>query len=106
MGQAAGNDPDPANKMVLLTRSVQANSCVRYVQDADEARKAELRTVQWFVDCGDDDFLLDGNLEFYQAMRNAQIPCQLRVRDGGHTNEYWHSALYTCLPFVSRNFGR
>ncbi len=106
MGQAAGDDPDPTNKMALLTRAVQENSCVRYVREADEARKAQLRTIQWFVDCGDDDFLLDCNLEFYQAMRDAQIPCQLRVRDGGHTNEYWHSALYTCLPFVSRNFGK
>lgn len=31
-------------------------------------------------------------------MRNAGIPCQFRVRDGGHTSEYWHSALYMCLP--------
>ena len=62
--------------------------------------------VQWFVDCGDDDFLLDRNIEFFQAMRNAGIPLQFRVRDGGHTNEYWHTALFTCLPFVSRCFGK
>ena len=37
-------------------------------------------------------------------MRRAQVPCQLRVRDGGHTWEYWHSALYTALPWVSRVF--
>lgn len=34
------------------------------------------------------------------------IPCQFRVRDGGHTSEYWHSALYMCLPFVSRCFAK
>ncbi|MDH6326882.1 S-formylglutathione hydrolase FrmB [Parabacteroides sp. PF5-5] len=50
--------------------------------------------------------MLDRNIEFTQAMRKAQIPCQFRVRDGGHTWEYWHSALYTCLPFVTRNFGK
>lgn len=105
-GEAAGNDPDPANKMAVLTRSVQEHSCIRYVQEADEARKEALRTVQWFVDCGDDDFLLDRNIEFFQAMRDKGIPCQFRVRDGGHTNEYWHSALYTCLPFVTRCFGK
>ena len=44
--------------------------------------------------------------EFYQAMRNARIPCQFRVRDGGHDWEYWHTALYECLPFVTRNFGK
>lgn len=106
MGEEAGKDPDPANKMAVLTRSVQEHSCITYVAEADDARKAQLRTVQWFVDCGDDDFLLDRNIEFFQAMRNAGIPCQFRVRDGGHTSEYWHSALYTCLPFVSRCFAK
>lgn len=97
---------NPDDMMGKLNRSVQENSCIKYVAEADEARKAALRTVQWFVDCGDDDFLLDRNIEFYQAMRNAGIPLQFRVRDGGHTNEYWHTALFTCLPFVSRCFGR
>lgn len=106
MGEEAGKDPDPTNKMAVLTRSVQEHSCIKYVAEADDARKAQLRTVQWFVDCGDDDFLLDRNIEFFQAMRNAGIPCQFRVRDGGHTSEYWHSALYTCLPFVSRCFAK
>lgn len=98
--------PDPKSKMNILTNAVIENSCIKYVQDADDARKNDLRTIAWFVDCGDDDFLLDRNIEFYQAMRNAGIPCQFRVRDGGHTGEYWHSALYTALPFVTRNFDK
>lgn len=94
------------DKTALLMEAAHRLSCVNYVKEADEARKEELRTVAWFVDCGDDDFLLDGNLDFYQAMRHARIPCQLRVRDGGHTWEYWHSALYTALPFFSRVFAK
>lgn len=97
---------DPTDKMGILTQSVRDHSCTKYVLEADDARKAALRTVQWFVDCGDDDFLLDRNIEFFQAMRNAGIPLQFRVRDGGHTTEYWHTALFTCLPFVSRCFGK
>ena len=84
--------------------SVRNLGCTKFLREASDEVKKQLRTVQWFVDCGDDDFLLDRNLEFYQAMREARIPCQLRVRDGGHTWEYWHSALYTCLPFVTRVF--
>ena len=106
IGEKAGKDTDPENKVAVLTRSVQAHSCIRYVAEADEARKEKLRSVRWFVDCGDDDFLLDRNIEFIQAMKKADVPCQFRVRDGGHTNEYWHSALYICLPFVSRCFGK
>lgn len=93
-------------KMALLTRSVMENSCVKYIEETDDARKQQLRSVAWFVDCGNDDFLLDRNIEFIQAMRKANIPCRFRVRDGGHTWEYWHSALYICLPFVTRNFGK
>ena len=92
------------DKMGILTRSVIEHSCTRYVEEADNLRKDSLRTVAWFVDCGDDDFLFDRNIEFFQAMRKAGIHCELRVRDGGHDYEYWHSALYTCLPFVSRLF--
>ncbi|WP_300724608.1 esterase family protein [uncultured Bacteroides sp.] len=101
-GAARFDNPD--GKLATLTRSVIENSCVNYVLESDDARKEQLRSVSWFVDCGDDDFLLDRNIEFFQAMRNAGIPCQFRVRDGGHDWEYWHSALYTCLPFVSRHF--
>lgn len=97
---------NPDDKMAILTRSVIEHSCVKYIEEADDIRKSKLLTVSWFVDCGDDDFLLDRNIEFTQSMRKAQIPCEFRVRDGGHTWEYWHSALYTCLPFVSRNFGK
>lgn len=102
--KGAARFDDPAGKLAVLTRSVIENSCVKYVAEADDNRKKSLRSVSWFVDCGDDDFLLDRNIEFYRAMREANIPCQFRVRDGGHTWEYWHSALYTCLPFVSRTF--
>ena len=101
-GDAPAQNAD--DKMAFLTKSVQELSCNKYIKDADEARKAQLRSVKWFVDCGDDDFLLDANIEFTQAMRAALIPCEFRVRDGGHTWEYWHSALYTCLPYVTRCF--
>ena len=106
---AAGVDAQKVaegNKVALLFDAAHRLSCVDYVKNADEARKQELRTIQWFVDCGDDDFLFNCNLDFYQAMRRAGIPCQLRVRDGGHTWEYWHSALYIALPWVSRAFGK
>ena len=100
------NKVKEGNKMALLTDAANRMSCVEYVSQADDNRKEQLRSVQWFVDCGDDDFLFDCNLDFYQAMRKAHIPCQLRVRDGGHTWEYWHSALYTALPYFSRIFSK
>ena len=99
-------DKDSINKRVLLYKSVYENDCIRYVEESDEVRKNELRSIKWFIDCGDDDFLFDSNIRFVQAMSKAKIPIELRVRDGGHTWEYWHSALYICLPYISRNFGK
>ncbi|MBR5483280.1 MAG: esterase family protein [Alistipes sp.] len=95
---------DEKDKMWHLTKSVNKLSCVDYVANADDKTKEALRTVAWYVDCGDDDFLFECNMNLVLAMRKAGIPYQLRVRDGGHTWEYWHSALYDALPFVSRIF--
>lgn len=94
------------DKFGLLTKSVIENSCVEYVRKAGETQKEQLKSISWFVDCGDDDFLLDANIDFFRAMRDAKIPVELRIRDGAHDSLYWHSALYICLPFVSRNFNR
>jgi enterochelin esterase-like enzyme len=103
-GAAQPPSQNPDNKMALFTKSVLENCCIKYVTDADDARKAQLCSVKWFVDCGDDDFLLDVNIDYVRAMRTAQIPFEFRVRDGGHTSEYWHSALYICLPYITRCF--
>ena len=100
---APKNDKD---KMWHLTYTANKYSCVEYVKNADEATKQALRTIAWYVDCGDDDFLFDCNMDFIAAMRKAGVPYQLRVRDGAHTWEYWHSALYEALPFVSRVFNK
>ena len=97
---------DEKDKMWHLTKSVNKLSCVDYVANADDKTKEALRTVAWYVDCGDDDFLFECNMNLVLAMRKAGIPYQLRVRDGGHTWEYWHSALYNALPFVSRIFAK
>lgn len=99
-------DSDPDNKYSKVMRSVIENDCVAHVREADDTRKKELRSIAWYVDCGDDDFLFDYNIEFYQAMRDAKIPCQLRVRDGGHVWEYWRNSLYNLFPFMSRTFGK
>lgn len=107
MGSTAPEQSRPAqSKLEHLFAAVIDHSCVDKVKNADEATRRALRSVKWFVDCGDDDFLLDNNIEFVQAMKAAKIPLEFRVRDGGHTWEYWHTALYQALPFASRNFAK
>ena len=93
-------------KLAYVQVSVNDNSCVEFLKRADDATKQKLRTVKWFVDCGDDDFLLQINETFHMLMRNNGIKCEMRVRNGSHNWEYWHTALRTSLPFASRNFSK
>lgn len=62
------------------------------------------RAVRWYIDCGDDDFLYEGNSLVHIAMRKKEIPHEFRIRDGAHTWTYWRTALPTVLEFVSMSF--
>lgn len=95
---------EAGDKVEMVQYAVAENSCLSFLKKADETTLNKLRTVKWFVDCGDDDFLLDLNLAFYQLMRDAKIKTELRVRNGQHNWEYWHTGLRISLPFASRNF--
>lgn len=66
----------------------------------DEQKKA----VRWYIDCGDDDFLYEGNALVHIAMRKKDIPHEYRVRNGGHTWTYWRASLPKVLNFVTDAF--
>ena len=99
----AGEQKD---KRYYVCEAVREHSALRFVEQADEETKQRLRTVKWFFDCGDDDFLFDQSVRMHQLMRSARIHGELRVRNGVHNWEYWHQALRLALPFASQNFGR
>lgn len=97
-------DPD-ARRRVFMESAV-ANNNITAIENATKEQCAGIAKVRWFIDVGDDDFLFDNNMEFIKAMRSKRIPYQLRVREGGHTWQYWQEALYIALPFVSESFGK
>ena len=66
--------------------------------------KEKTKAVRWFIDCGDDDFLYEGNSLVHIAMRKKEIPHEFRIRDGGHTWTYWRKSLPVVLEFVSDAF--
>ena len=59
------------------------------------------KTLRILLDCGDDDSLLKGNLAFFKTARDNKVKCELRVRDGAHTWQYWREALPLALEFIS-----
>lgn len=87
-------------------RSVTDNGGVALLRALPDEQLGPIREVRWRVECGDDDFLCEGNIHFYETMRKRGIPLQFRMRDGGHTWRYWQTGLPGVLTFVSVGFGK
>jgi enterochelin esterase-like enzyme len=65
---------------------------------------ANKKAVRWYIDCGDDDFLYEGNGLVHNLMRKKEIPHEYRIRDGAHNWTYWRASLPSVLEFVSQAF--
>ena len=104
-GQVGGKDLKKA-KLYYVSKAVTDHSALAFIDNADEATLKSLRTVKWFFDCGDDDFLVRLSFELHMKMKEKGVKSELRVRNGVHNWEYWHTALRTALPFASRNFDK
>ncbi len=77
------------------------NSTLELIRNMPEEQKDQVR---WYIDCGDDDFLFEGNSLAHIEMRKRDIPHEYRVRQGGHTWTYWRESLPEVLHFVSQAF--
>lgn len=64
------------------------------------------KDIRWYIDCGDDDFLYEGNAMLHIYMRKKEIPHEFRVRDGAHNWTYWRESLPEVLRFISAGFHR
>ena len=62
------------------------------------------KRVRWYIDCGVDDFLYEGNALVHIAMRKKGIAHEYRVRDGIHNWVYWRAALPKVMEFVTMDF--
>ena len=72
----------------------------------DSVDPEKLKTVRFYIDCGDDDFLYKGNSALHVKMRDMEIPHEYRVRDGSHQWSYWRKGLHDGLIFISEKFHR
>lgn len=72
----------------------------------DSVDKEKLKSIRFYIDCGDDDFLYKGNSALHVKMRDLEIPHEYRVRNGGHVWNYWRTGLHDGLKFISEKFHR
>lgn len=84
-----------------LTNHYRENSILDIIENGDAE---QLNSVDFYIDCGDDDFLIRGNLMLYKALVENEVEAEFRVRDGAHTWDYWRTALPEVLKFVSARF--
>ncbi len=77
------------------------HNAVKLIEETDAK---ELRSVRWYIDCGDDDFLYEGNSLAHIALKKKEVPHEYRVRDGAHNWSYWRESLPEVLRFVSEAF--
>lgn len=66
----------------------------------------ELKKVRYYIDCGDDDFLINGNMLLHKVMKQRDIPHEFRVRDGVHSWPYWRTGIVDGLKFIGASFHR
>ncbi len=84
-----------------LTDHYYKNSVLKLVATLPEK---ELNSVRYYIDCGDKDFLIKGNMELHAALIDRKVKHEFRVRDGVHSWTYWRTALPEVLKFVSESF--
>ena len=72
----------------------------------DSVDPEKLKSVRFYIDCGDDDFLYKGNSALHVKMRDMGIPHEYRVRNGSHQWSYWRTGLHDGLIFISEKFHR
>ncbi len=88
---------------VEVSEHWKANSPLYLLDSVD---KEKLKSIRFYIDCGDDDFLYKGNSALHVKMRDLGIPHEYRVRKGGHEWSYWRTGLFDGLKFISEKFHR
>lgn len=79
----------------------EKHNALSLIENMPEEQKKEVR---WYIDCGDDDFLYEGNSLLHIAMKKMEVPHEFRIREGAHTWTYWRESLPEVLKFVSGSF--
>ena len=74
------------------------------IKNASEEDLKKIKSIRWYISCGDDDFLYEGNSMMHILFRKNDIPHEYRVKDGGHTWTYWRMELPLVMDFVSKSF--
>jgi len=82
-------------------QNVERHNPIIAVENGSKNDVERWKQVGWFIDCGDQDFTLDANMDFVKALRSKGIAYQLRVLPGDHNWDYWGRGLEDALKYVT-----
>ncbi|MHB8580610.1 MAG: alpha/beta hydrolase [Ignavibacteriaceae bacterium] len=93
---------DPSLKgEVRITKQFKDNDPLYLFKTLDINK---IKSVRYYIDCGDNDFLYRGNSALHLLLRDLDIPHEYRVREGMHSWVYWRSGLLNGLKFIGATF--
>ncbi|MDR1886453.1 MAG: esterase family protein [Prevotellaceae bacterium] len=106
MEQFKARQRDAANKVTAAQTEAyfKRYSIEEIIKNASKNELDKIKRIRWYVSCGDDDFLYEGNSLLHILFRKSEIAHEYRVKDGGHTWTYWRMELPLVLEFVSKSF--
>lgn len=98
--------PTPKKNLTqeYLDKIVEHNM-VEYLRNASADVQKAIGDVRWLIDCGDSDYMFEGDAHLYLLMRELGFrKAQFRVSEGAHKSIYWRMALPEALTYVSIGF--
>src|ERR1035437_7539148 len=96
--KAFGSVPGGANRLTPFYRAHSILDIVKSEQASD------LSKVRYWIDCGDDDPLSEGNCLLHMMFLEKKVPHEFRIRDGAHNWIYWRSGIVESLKFIGDSF--
>ena len=71
---------------------------------AKNLSEEQLNNTEWYISCGDNDFLFYGNIMLHKTFRDRNIKHEYRIYDGGHNWKYWRGYIGEGLKFITKSF--
>jgi len=65
----------------------------------DSTYDSTLKKINWYFDCGNDDFLFSANKKLHKLYLKFDIEHEYHVRSGNHSWNYWHESIILALTY-------
>ena len=86
-----------------ITEHWENNSPFYLINDSTSDK---LRSINWYFDCGMNDFLINSNELLHQIFLKYSIPHEYHVRGGKHDWEYWRTGIIGGIKFAGQKLSK